>query len=150
MLTRVSPESQDGDAHIPASLWPTRGSGDEPSLAFFTSFGSFPEHSRPFQTSAEHLLTFAHTHIHKRKEKKQRAAPPDLHSWGRLCFSRGLEVKGRGRDCSLQPEDRDLPFIPAQIKGFRARSLITHPKKEREWESFSSPSPSVQGWLKHR
>lgn len=38
----------------------------------------------------------------------------------------------RRRDCSEQPEDRDIALIPTQIKGFRARSLITDPEKEEE------------------
>lgn len=40
----------------------------------------------------------------------------------------------REKDCSLEPEDRDMAFIPAQIKGFRARRLITDPKKEKDAE----------------
>lgn len=40
----------------------------------------------------------------------------------------------RRRDCSEQPEDRDIALIPTQIKGFTARSLITDPEKEKEEE----------------
>ncbi len=53
---------------------------------------------------------------------------------GENMCARGKRQKERRRDCSLQPEDRDIAFIPAQIKGFRARSLITNPKKEKEGE----------------
>lgn len=35
----------------------------------------------------------------------------------------------------MQSEDKDIAFIPAQIKGFRAKNPITDPQKESEGES---------------